>query len=158
MEVYERETTEIVKRFLTRRLSFPLCIAALDAALSGLIPRLTGEQIPRLRIVILANDEIVMREMERRGGVHNTGWLVLLVRDLLTKIFQMAHRPDLHLRKLDSKPHAPLTRQWRGRESKLIEYSGIDGRTYFCNRGLDGAEEWFLAEVRFSASQGTAER
>jgi len=70
MEVYERETQEIIKRFLDRRLSFPECIAALDAALAGLIPRLTGEELPRLRIVILANNEIVMKEMERRGSPH----------------------------------------------------------------------------------------
>jgi hypothetical protein len=67
MEVYERETQEVLKRFLERRLSFADCIAALDAALAGLIPTLTGEQIPRLRIVMLANNEIVMKEMERRG-------------------------------------------------------------------------------------------
>ena len=67
MEVYERETQEVLKRFLERRLSFAECIAALGAALAGLVPTLTGEQIPRLRIVMLANNEIVMKEMERRG-------------------------------------------------------------------------------------------
>jgi hypothetical protein len=66
MEVYERETEEVIKRFLDRRLSFPDCIAALDAALAGLIPTLTGEQIARLRIVMLANNEIVAKGMERR--------------------------------------------------------------------------------------------
>jgi hypothetical protein len=34
MEVYKRETQEVIKRFLARRLSFPECIAALDAALA----------------------------------------------------------------------------------------------------------------------------
>jgi hypothetical protein len=68
MEVYERETQEIVKRFLERRLNFAECIAALDAALAGLIPTLAGEQIPRVRSIMLANNEIVMKEMERRGG------------------------------------------------------------------------------------------
>jgi hypothetical protein len=67
MEVYERETEEVIRRFLARRISFPECIAALDAALAGLIPTLTGEQLPRLRVVMLANNEIVMKEMERRG-------------------------------------------------------------------------------------------
>ena len=67
MEVYERDTQETIKRFLARRLSFPECIAALDAALAGLVPTLTGDQIPRLRIVMLANNEIVMKEMQRRG-------------------------------------------------------------------------------------------
>jgi hypothetical protein len=66
MEVYERETQEVISRFLAHRISFPDCIAALDAALAGLVPTLTGEQIPRLRIVMLANNEIVMKEIERR--------------------------------------------------------------------------------------------
>ena len=67
MEVYERETTEIINLFLRHRLDFPSCIAALDAALARFIPRLTGEQITRLRIVMLANNEIVMKELEKRG-------------------------------------------------------------------------------------------
>jgi hypothetical protein len=67
MEEYERETQEIIKRFLERRLGFPDYIAALDAALSDLIPRLEDGQLPRLRGVMLANNEIVMKEMERRG-------------------------------------------------------------------------------------------
>jgi len=67
MEVYERETQEVIERFRRRELNFPDCIAALDAALADLIPRLTGEQIARLRIVMLANNEIVVKEMERRG-------------------------------------------------------------------------------------------
>ena len=71
MEGYESETDEIVKRFLAYRLSFPECIAALDSALVGFIPRLTGEQITRLRIVMLANNEIVMKELERRGPLEN---------------------------------------------------------------------------------------
>ena len=66
-EVYERENAEVIRRFLARRISFPDCIAALDAALAGLIPHLTGEDIRRLGAVMLANNEIVMKEMERRG-------------------------------------------------------------------------------------------
>jgi hypothetical protein len=29
---------------------------------------LTGEELPRVRMVMLANNEIVMKEMERRGS------------------------------------------------------------------------------------------
>ena len=68
MEAYERETQAVVKRFLDKKLSFPDCIAALDAALADLIPRLTGEEIVRLRIVMLANNEMVMKELGRRGS------------------------------------------------------------------------------------------
>jgi hypothetical protein len=67
MEVYKRECQEVIRRFLAHRISFPTCIAALDAALADLLPRLTAEQLPILRALALANNEIVMKEMERRG-------------------------------------------------------------------------------------------
>lgn len=67
MEVYKSETKEVLNRFLGRRLSFPDCIAALDAALAGLLPRLRPEELPALRELMLANNAIVMKEMERRG-------------------------------------------------------------------------------------------
>ena len=67
MEVYKSETKEVLSRFLGRRLSFPGCIAALDAALAGLLPRLRAEELPALRELMLVNNAIVMKEMERRG-------------------------------------------------------------------------------------------
>jgi hypothetical protein len=57
----------VIRRFLAHRLSFPECISALDAALADLIPRLQDAQLPTLRAVMLSNNEIVMKEMERRG-------------------------------------------------------------------------------------------
>ena len=69
MKVYRRKTREVIRRFRARRLSFPGCISALDSALADLIPRLTGDQIAPLRALMLANNEIVMKEMERRGSV-----------------------------------------------------------------------------------------
>jgi CRP/FNR family cyclic AMP-dependent transcriptional regulator len=67
MEVFKRETREIIKRFFDHRLSLHECLDALDAALSDLAPRLTDEQIDSLRPLILENNNIVMKEMERRG-------------------------------------------------------------------------------------------
>jgi hypothetical protein len=67
MEVYKSETKEVLSRFLGRRLSFPDCIAALDAALAGLLPRLQPEELPALRELMMSNNAIVMKEMERRG-------------------------------------------------------------------------------------------
>ena len=67
MEVYKRETREIIKRFLSRRLSFNECMAALDAALADLTSRATIEEISDLLPLRLENSEIVMKEMERRG-------------------------------------------------------------------------------------------
>ena len=66
MEVYRSETRELVERFLRHRISFPECITALDAALAGLVPRLTTDQIARLRAIMLANNGTVMGEMEKR--------------------------------------------------------------------------------------------
>jgi hypothetical protein len=43
MEVYKQETREVIRRFLARRLSFPDCIAALDAALAGLVPKVAPQ-------------------------------------------------------------------------------------------------------------------
>jgi hypothetical protein len=69
VEVYKSETREIVDRFLHRRIRFPPCIAALDAALAGLIPRLLYEQLPELRTTMLTNNAKVMQEMERRERI-----------------------------------------------------------------------------------------
>jgi hypothetical protein len=67
VDVYQSECREVIKRFVERRLSFPQCIVALDSALADLIPRLTGAQIAALRCLAAANNEIVMKEMEKRG-------------------------------------------------------------------------------------------
>jgi CRP/FNR family cyclic AMP-dependent transcriptional regulator len=67
MEVFKRETREIIKRFFDHRLSFEECLAALDDALAGFTPRLADEKIAALRALVLENNDIVMKEMERRG-------------------------------------------------------------------------------------------
>jgi CRP-like cAMP-binding protein len=67
MEVYKRETREVIRRFLGHRISFPACVAALDAAFADLMPRLTNEEFAPLRALILENNNMVMKEMERRG-------------------------------------------------------------------------------------------
>ena len=45
----------------------PECIAALDAALADLIPRLDKEGLEELRALVLFNNETVMEEMEKRA-------------------------------------------------------------------------------------------
>jgi hypothetical protein len=67
VEKYRKQTRAIVKRFLRRKCRFPRCIADLDAALLDLLLRLKPADLPALRIEILANNEMVMKEMERRG-------------------------------------------------------------------------------------------
>jgi hypothetical protein len=68
VEVYERETMEVIKLFLDRKLSLTACIAALDSALEDFIPKLKPEDAARLRIVMLSNNEIVMNETGRRAN------------------------------------------------------------------------------------------
>ncbi len=67
MEVYERETKEIIRRVLSHKITFPQCIAALDAALASLIPHLQPIQLDELRVLMLANNARVMEEMARRS-------------------------------------------------------------------------------------------
>jgi hypothetical protein len=52
---------------MRRRLAFPHCVEMLDSALVDVEPRLTEMEIPILRALVLANNEMVMWEMERRG-------------------------------------------------------------------------------------------
>ena len=66
MEVYERETKDVIRRFLGHKLTFSACIAALDASLSRLIPEMQRAQLYELRDIMLANNEKVMNEMARR--------------------------------------------------------------------------------------------
>jgi hypothetical protein len=72
VEVYRSETEGALRRFLGHRLKFPECIAALDVALAGLIPKLTPGQLPELRAVMLANNEKIMKEMHKRERVRKS--------------------------------------------------------------------------------------
>lgn len=67
MEVYKSESREVIDRFFAQRLGFPECIASLNEGLADLIPRLQPEEIDALREVMLGNNQIIMKEVERRG-------------------------------------------------------------------------------------------
>jgi hypothetical protein len=66
MEVYRKQTQKILKRFLDREIAFPECVAALDHALYKLIPKMRAEDLLAIRALVLANNETVMKEMEKR--------------------------------------------------------------------------------------------
>jgi hypothetical protein len=66
MEIYRKQTQKTLKSFLGRAITFPECIAALDHALARRIQTLLPEELPNLRAVMLANNETVMKEMEKR--------------------------------------------------------------------------------------------
>jgi hypothetical protein len=67
VEVYKRETREIVRRFQRSKLSLRGCIASLDAALAGVLPKLRPEQLDEVRAVMLANNRILREEMDKRA-------------------------------------------------------------------------------------------
>ncbi len=66
MEAYKRETQRVIQMFLEHEITFNECLYALDAALGDLLPVLRVEQRASLHDLILANEEIVTRERERR--------------------------------------------------------------------------------------------
>jgi hypothetical protein len=66
MEVYRKQTRKIIERFLVRKIAFPECISALNHALARRIQTLLPEELLNLRAVMLANNETVMKEMEKR--------------------------------------------------------------------------------------------
>lgn len=67
MRLYKRKTRMAIKRFLRGKQGFAECVADLDALLADFIPRLQSGQIAELRSLMLANNDIVMKEMQRRG-------------------------------------------------------------------------------------------
>jgi hypothetical protein len=66
MEIYRKQTQKTLKRFLDREITFPECVSGLDHALAKLIQRGRAENLPAIREVMLANNETVMKEMEKR--------------------------------------------------------------------------------------------
>jgi len=68
LDAYKRETGEAIALFLDDKLSFPDCMSALEAALAHLIPTLKREHYSAIRALVLENNEIVMKEMERRAN------------------------------------------------------------------------------------------
>jgi len=67
MDVYKRETKEVVGSFLLHQLSFAECLVSLDDALARLMRRDPTENSLALCELMFANNALVMREMERRG-------------------------------------------------------------------------------------------
>src|SRR5258706_3726230 len=79
MGAYESATRRIVNRFIRHELSFPDCLAALDAALAELKPRLTDAQLPVLRALMLTTNARVMNELEARGAPQDSSALRAIV-------------------------------------------------------------------------------
>jgi hypothetical protein len=70
MEVYRRETDDIMSRFLSGKLTREQCLAALYNAFTRVLPQIGSRDIPTMRAIVKANDETIQRELwRRRGGV-----------------------------------------------------------------------------------------
>lgn len=67
MEVYKRDTQRVIRMLLDHEITFAECRSALDTALGSLLPTLRVEQRASLHDLILANEEILRSERERRG-------------------------------------------------------------------------------------------
>ena len=66
MEVYKAESQEILRRFVARRITHQECVAALDAALAGVFPRLTVADLAAVQFEVEANHRKVAAELRRR--------------------------------------------------------------------------------------------
>ena len=66
-EVYKQETREILRRFLEQRMSYSECIAALDAALVGIVLRVDAADLPAVRGILVSNGNIVKAALTQRG-------------------------------------------------------------------------------------------
>ena len=67
MEVYKRETNEIVRKFMTGRLSAIECMSALDSALDAALPGISQKDFLEVRAIAIFNAGLVQKEVERRG-------------------------------------------------------------------------------------------
>jgi hypothetical protein len=72
MENFEADTGDIVGLFVAGRISFMNCVRGLDAALSGVIPVLTPDELPKLQRVMQANKETVMAAIQMQAQVFST--------------------------------------------------------------------------------------
>jgi hypothetical protein len=66
VDEYRRETQWILSQFLNNEITLEECTAALNAELANLAPRIRQACPVALRILITVNDEVVMKEVERR--------------------------------------------------------------------------------------------
>jgi hypothetical protein len=67
LEVYKRESEEILKRFRAKRLTLSECVACLISALDSVDPAARTAQRESLRTWVASNNEEVTKELARQG-------------------------------------------------------------------------------------------
>jgi hypothetical protein len=75
MEVYRRETEEILQRFLKGRITSRECMVGLDVAFAAAMPLISNEQMESARQIFFANMEAVQKEISRRSSIKRK-WLL----------------------------------------------------------------------------------
>jgi len=80
MEVFKRETEEILQQLRDGQISYTKCIAALDVAFAALIPRLADGQSRPVRGVFLTNRNLAIKKINQRRRLQKAAQL-------------LAHRP-----------------------------------------------------------------
>ena len=66
VEIYKRETGDVVRLFRENRISHAECIAALDAALVRVVQRMKPGDLPEVRFEILKNRGLVSKFAPKR--------------------------------------------------------------------------------------------
>ncbi len=66
MKRYERATRKIIELFLEGRISLPECRAALSVAFADVFARLDDRYLDSLRLLLMANEDILIKEIQRR--------------------------------------------------------------------------------------------
>jgi hypothetical protein len=65
MHIYKREIGEILRRFIACEITYPECLAALDAALDAVVRELDPRDLPELQSILASNHDIVAKQMAR---------------------------------------------------------------------------------------------
>jgi hypothetical protein len=74
LEVYKRETQEILKRFRAKRLTLSECVASLTSALANLDPAERTLYRESLHTWVTANNEEVTKEVTRQWLARYFHW------------------------------------------------------------------------------------
>jgi hypothetical protein len=61
VEIYKRETSDVVRRFRENRISHAECVASLDAALERVVHRMEPGDLPEVRFEILKNQGLISK-------------------------------------------------------------------------------------------------
>ncbi len=69
LEVFQRDTREILRRFIAGEIEIAQCALALNAAFADVFPSaMRDNYLDALRLALMANDDVLTHELKRRAG------------------------------------------------------------------------------------------